>query len=65
MKKGMSMNSFVESALWDAYVKYGKVTDAYALIYIEQVSWTAMVVGYITQLEAMRCSILMLILLVK
>ncbi|KAH0464376.1 hypothetical protein IEQ34_007162 [Dendrobium chrysotoxum] len=46
--------SFIGSALWDGYVKGGKVTDAYALIYIDHVSWTDMVVGYITQLEAMN-----------
>lgn len=50
LKKGMAMNSFIGSALLDMYVKCGEVTDAHAvfeeLVYIDLVSWTAMVVGY-------------------
>ncbi|CAN6470154.1 unnamed protein product [Victoria cruziana] len=50
IKTGLSLNSFVATALMDLYAKRGSISDA-ALIfeqlpYPDVVSWTSMIVGY-------------------
>ncbi|GAB4840087.1 hypothetical protein Ancab_020798 [Ancistrocladus abbreviatus] len=61
IKSGISLNSFLVTALLDMYVKCGNVNDARSvfddLLTTDLVSWTAMIVGY-TQMgqpnEALR-----------